>query len=481
MSVAYPFRTTLQAVLLSTFPPSLALIAGSIFLPGSTFLLWPNRAALPAIQALNGELSKDLYARSSIVGPQGASAQVSNFIIPQGLFSEVEWFNILSWLNWVFYVALFSALIIRLIHFMVGPERFVSSSTMGVFSVLTIATVVTMASISLPFHLIFFGEPIAGWRAFELVGLKGSGLSQSLTLASLLMLLGDNVVGKATKFRFVLGLGLGFISAVIHPVASLYIVVWSLLVFVLADAGQVLTRVRISLFILGGHVFGSIAHVAAFPGFGGLSAESLEIYLARHSHHYAPSSYLPSDLPGFVLSLFLGTLMVAVLRRISPKAGSSLGLVWLGSVVIIASVTALQLLAVSSLNFGLLVSFGPSRLSPIYNLTIGLAILMTLFELFRKKSKFRAWKKLNVLAVQAIIFASLIGGMGATVLDSSKSHKVAQERVVEIEQALGFEIEGESLLPMGESYSQEVPWREIAKANVFVDGYFPFLESAIIE
>ena len=107
--------------------------------------------------------------------------------------------------------------------------------------------------------------------------------------------------------------------------------------------------------------------------------------------------------------------------------------------------------------------------------------MTTLFELFRKKSKFLGLRKLNVLVVQAIIVASLIGGMGASALDSSKSLRVAEERVVEIEQALGFELEGQILLPMGESFSQEVPWREVAKANVFVDGYFPFLESAVIE
>lgn len=461
-------------------------------------LPWPGRQVIPSILDIRGVLTVDPVSVEARSSPYSVTAHLLDRAMPTGWDQFLATYD--GW-SLALTIAITWLSVIVLSRFTVWSASRRGSWTPEDTKAVTLFLYLFYTGVVLLFKVetgpalftqtlkYFTAPPMAGWSFPLNDSLNPAGLAFLFTLTLLARIFRPGVERRAS-WRIAIYVLVFAAATLIHPVVTLFGV------GLLAVAFTILPRDRrrsdplssVLLASLAGVVLGAVATLIIFAQAPIDSLRYFEIYVVeRHPHHYLPSSYLPTNAVGLIVSVTALVVVIIVSLKFA-------GLIIPRQLAIIAiagciGIHLTQYVAVELAHVSVFVTLGITRLSSLFNflylVTFGLVLVQAVvLPLLRRLpsigNRFRILRvgaSAAVLASTAIVLA--FGGVWLQERKIAVVESISGSEEAVLRDAFQNQLDGDAFMVLAKP-AQDLRYREISGFGVYSDAYFPFTTAGII-
>ncbi len=346
---------------------------------GNFILEWPGKQVISSIMYIRGNLQNDLIAEASFSSPYQITAHFLSSILPS---SQQEFI-----VTYILFALILKSLILWLSVYLIFitakkiQNTYVSNSNTNFNFSYYIFYLIFSLLISVGLSKV--SGNIAGWPYPMNDSLNPSGISFFLVLVILIY------YSRTNQYNFLLII-ITVLATMIHPVATLFIPFYFLLIFLIDKINPInikKTLLNIIIFFISWGIT-ALLLLNLFPQYPLDNDIFFNIYIKdRHPHHYLPSFYFNV---GVVIYIFLSALLLRFLIFYILKNDIRIILIklWNFSIILFIFIHTVQFFGVEVFKINVLITLGISRISSFF-------VFMYLLILFILISSIK-WDFLNI-------------------------------------------------------------------------------------
>lgn len=461
-------------------------------------LPWPGRQVIPSILDIRGILTVDPVSIEARSSPYSVTAHFLDWAMPadwdQFLAAYETWSLALTIaVTWLSAMVLTRFTVWSASRRNLWPSSGMKVATVFLYLFYTVVPLLfkidtgpTIVTQTIKF---LTAPPTAGWSFPLSDSLNPAGLAFLLTLILLAVIL--STTSKRRSWWSIVIYAIMFsVLTLIHPVVTLFGVGLLSVAFLVLPSGKRRSDPLLPVLLasFAGALLGAVATLLIFAQAPIDSSRFFEIYVVeRHPHHYLPSSYLPPNAVGLMVSV--AVLVVPILLSWKFKAlvvPRQLALVAIAGLVV---VHLTQYVAVELAHVTLFITLGITRLSSLFNFlylaTVGLVLVQVVARpivrlLPRLGGRFRIiWRGVAVGVSVSTAAVLTFGGVWLQERNDAVLESIPRSEEAVVRDAFRDQFGGDAFMVLAQP-AQDLRYREISGFGVYSDAYFPFTTAGII-